>query len=505
MSKSLIHHEHIRVLVWAGQQARFGGPLRWGHHDLQGEIVEQQVGAENAAGVGAMLVAQNEAVFDERHDWDDEHEPYEHTDPERQEWSAVEILKAIDHYLYHSLDDEASDTITAVDAAMYCHALRLGIVTADPRWDPATLTADLLMALPEYEAAPLEISPGATPAAGAPTKTRARKRALLSVQDTPTRRATVARQRTRTGRPGGPVPWMMSGMDGVWVWDPGKGLVRLDDPFGDGRNCREWLLSPDGRHVRYVASPRGMERVPTERRCLDLVSGEVAVEPDFPAKTQVHHGGPGLQARVHYTQLETYHATAAVTLERDGEIRELEPQFAVTLGLNYTGSPIQFSPDRRWAAMAFRSRSNPFSQLDVVDLSGKPFSGLSHYGLELRGSGSFSPSGIKLLVERTQQGRHLEQDMCVCDTLQQDTRPITVLPEHRTQAIEYLGWLDDTRLLAYVREKRRVSVLAVDPRSGEQEEIVNFGMPMNSGNFHGIWMAPGVVQADPATLQGGSA
>jgi hypothetical protein len=502
MSKSLIHHEHIRVLVWAGRQSRFGGPLRWGHHDRQGEVVEQQVGAENAAVVGAMLVAQNEAVFDERHDWDDEHEPYEHTDPEHEEWSAVEILKAIDHYLYHSLDDEASDTVTTVDAAMYCHALRLGIVTADPRWDPVTLTAEALMALPEYEVAPLEITPGVTPAAGAPTEAGVRTRAATPADDTPTRRATVARQRTRAGRPGGPVPWMMAGMEGVWVWDPGKGLVRLEDPFVDGRNCQDWTLSPDGRHLRYVAVPRGLDRSPRERRRLELVSGEVVVEPDPAVGTRVIHAGPGLQARVHHTPLEIYHGTSAVALERDGEVLQLEPEFDVMLGRNFTGSSIQFSPDRRRAAVNFRWAVNPFGRLDVVDLDGDSQRGFHAFGLEIRGSGAFSPDGVKLLVERTWQGRLLEREMAVCDTWQRDTQPIVVLPENRGQDIEYLGWIDDGHLLAHVREKRRVSIRSVDPKSGEQAEIISFGMPMNSGNFHGMWMAPGVVQADSTTLRG---
>jgi hypothetical protein len=105
-------------------------------------------------------------------------------------------------------------------------------------------------------------------------------------------------------------------------------------------------------------------------------------------------------------------------------------------------------------------------------------------------------------VERTWQGRLLEREMAVCDTWQRDTQPIVVLPENRGQDIEYLGWIDDGHLLAHVREKRRVSIRSVDPKSGEQAEIISFGMPMNSGNFHGMWMAPGVVQADSTTLRG---
>ncbi|WP_144750275.1 hypothetical protein [Curtobacterium pusillum] len=488
MSNSLIDHEHIRVLVWAGLQPRFGGPLRWGHHGEDGAVVVGTVDAGSAAELGAALVGQNEAVFDARHDWDDDHEPYEHAAPERETWTAVEVLKAIDHYLYHAMDEEAGDHWTSIDAAMYCEALRHGIVANDPRWDVSTFDALAVMNTAEYAAAPLEIV----------------RRVAPTPDDlvTRTRRPTGPARRTRSGRPHSPVPWMLTGADGIWVWDPGQGLVRLTDPFADGDDCGGWELAPDGASARYTAWRRGRGPVP-ERRRIDLVSGSVVVEPEQPPNTLVFDGGPGLSATVHSVPLDVYDATAVVTIERDGDVRELEHQFAVGLSPNLTGPSVQFSLDRRWAAVGFGWVANPFSRLDLIDLDSSWPRRYSGFGLELVGSGAVSPDGSRLLVLRTEhRSGVLERETCVLRTWSRETRPVAVLPGDEHQRIEYPGWIDDRALLAVVRDGRQVSVRSVDPDTGAHEELAGFRMPMNGGDVHGFRMAPLLVQSDPGTLAG---
>lgn len=157
MSNSMIDHEHVRVLVWAGLQPRFGGPLRWWFDD--GSTRADRILTEaDAASVGAMLVAQNEAAFNDVHEWEDPHAPYEHASPLRDDWSAVAVLKALQHYVYHAFLDEDHDEWTSNEAGMFCSALSGSIVASVPGWDPTTWTPAVLRAAPGYVEAPLEIN-----------------------------------------------------------------------------------------------------------------------------------------------------------------------------------------------------------------------------------------------------------------------------------------------------------------------------------------------------------
>lgn len=96
---------------------------------------------------------------------------------------------------------------------------------------------------------------------------------------------------------------------------------------------------------------------------------------------------------------------------------------------------------------------------------------------------------------------YLSRVVSVWDRWRRAVEPVAVLPEHRDQEVDHLGWVDDRLLLSMVAEGRQVSMRSFDPETGEQQEYATFRRPVDKGDMHHVLVAPRVVQGDPETLR----
>ena len=172
MSKSIVGHELVRVLVWAGLDPRFGGPFSWNVVDTDGDRVARTLTPETAPALGALLAALNERTFEEYHG-EEHHEEYVHSAPAHDTWSAYEVLALVSHYAYHAFpEDLDQEEFEADDAAMYVSALNWRVALSVPGWDVDTFRPSMLTSVPEFRAAPIWIDASTVPAAGPSTPTR---------------------------------------------------------------------------------------------------------------------------------------------------------------------------------------------------------------------------------------------------------------------------------------------------------------------------------------------
>jgi hypothetical protein len=498
MSHSLVDHEHIRVLVWASLQPRFGGPVSWRFRRPDGSIAPRKASTRSDRELGLLLAAQTQQTFDEYHGSDDDHAPYVHGAPVHDRWSALEVLKALQHYSYHAFDENI-DTETN-EAVRYCAALSTALIQSLLGTDPPADEIRALTTTPEWEAGPLEINAEAVPAAGprstAPRR-RPKPRTLTSLQ----RPDGPVRPRARSGRPTNPVPWVMPAADQVWAWEPGRGPIRLtdlDQPLGWHHEGH--TLSPDGTTIRYLARSSNLDRPPDELRTLDLRTGETTAEPPHRNHVRQVPYTEGTEALVEYTDIVEYSLTRPlVHVQHRGVWRRLDSR-APDLGVAATGTLLAFSPSGDLLAVTWRWGHNPFPMTEVVDLRDGDDTSM-RWAVDLHGQAPWNADGSRLLVGETQTDGYISRVVSVWDRWQRSVEPVAVLPEHRGQDVEHLSWVDDRRLLSMVTEGRQVSMRSVDPQTGEQEEYATFRRPVNRGDMHTILVAPGVVQGDPETLR----
>lgn len=499
MSHSLVHHEHIRVLVWACLQQRFSGPVSWRFRSPDGSIASRKASTRNDRAIGLLLVAQIERTFDEHHDSDDDHAPYIHGSPVEDGWSAIEVAKALQHYSHQAFDENTN--AQSNEAAMLCAALGTAIVQTILGPDPKADEVRALATSPEWEAAPLEINTGTVPAAG-PRVRSPRRRPAPRTLTTLERPGGPVRPRRRSGRPTNPVPWVMTAADQVWAWDPGRGPIRLtdlDQPLG--WHYSGHALSPDGTTIRYHASSSRLDRSPAELRTLDLRTGKTTTErPHRNHVRQIPHA-EGTEVLVEYTDVIDHTLTRPVVhVQYRGVWRQL-PSRAPDLGVAATGTLLAFSTSGDLLAVTWRWGHNPFQMTEVVDLRDGDDTGV-RWAVELNGQAPWNADGSRLLVGQTQTDSYLSRVVSVWDRWQRSLEPVAVLPEHRNQDVEHLGWVDDRRLLSMITDGRQVSMRSVDPETGEQEEYAVFRRPVNRGDMHSVLMAPSVVHANSETLSG---
>lgn len=166
MSIQIVDGEHIRVLVWAGLRPHRDGPLTW-YVDQPNGLQRYQLFAENAPRVGAMLHDQNVAAYEERYgDYDDDEDEdafdglprhFVHAAPRYTGWTSIDLIQAVEFYVYQSFHEEDHDEAPTVEALQFCGALvrRLG---ADlPGWgEPSFPTG--LMSTAEWKAGPWGIT-----------------------------------------------------------------------------------------------------------------------------------------------------------------------------------------------------------------------------------------------------------------------------------------------------------------------------------------------------------
>lgn len=153
MSAYTVDTEHIRTLVWAGQNfGRPHEPLTWIAPENpafpETLIVTQfathrQLTDETAESIGQILLDENVSSVNHRYD-EDEPCVYDHGTPAHTQWTAVEILSAISCYEYQASEHPEWDTS---EAKTIIEALRNRLIST----------------LPGYTDGPWEITPTTKP------------------------------------------------------------------------------------------------------------------------------------------------------------------------------------------------------------------------------------------------------------------------------------------------------------------------------------------------------
>jgi len=305
------------------------------------------------------------------------------------------------------------------------------------------------------------------------------------------------------------VSFFVSGPEAVWVWEPGRGLIKLTAPFRE--NPRDLQLSADGTTLRYGYG--GSPTLPDRRFSLDLLSGVETKEPAWPSNTRIFYGSPADECRVEWVDWVNHHPTQSIyrlrndagdqmwsqlpltTLE-DGWI-ELPSRF--TLGSNFGGDALQFSPDGHRLVINCDWWGHPVGAIQVFDRT----AGLIHqrYGFVTEGSGVWSPNGQKLLGRTISIGRSFEYRVEVFDLERRDTTPIPIDSDDYQRAdAPCVGWLDDDHVLLYTRHQRTITFHAFHIGTGERTEVNTFRLPMPAGSMNDLHIASRVVANRPGAL-----
>lgn len=298
--------------------------------------------------------------------------------------------------------------------------------------------------------------------------------------------------KTRVGRPGRAVPWMIWGMGRAWAWDSRGQLLELAD-IGDRKvvHLPSAALDPRGTFLRFERRIRGLEPREAEHVEHDLLAGQSSLE--TPASIPRSYGPNGERLDVVMTEAALGRSTRSeYTLTANGSVTKLSVDDRI--GYNQSGSAAQFTSDGRHLALSHQTPDRQISGLTTIDLL---YDKVDRFdGVELVGSASWSPDGSRLLVASS-PGAYPE----VLDTQSGSlTRLDAIIEDPRdTPWLTLIGWLDDASLLAYRDVGSRMHLVAVDVKSGQRRALVSVARPAPKGEISGVFMAQYVAQKSPAS------
>jgi len=298
--------------------------------------------------------------------------------------------------------------------------------------------------------------------------------------------------RTLAGRPSGPVPWTIRGTGRAWAWGSYGGLLELTD-IGDRRIVRlsSSSLDPTGTRLRFERRVRGPAPQADEHVEHDLLTGRQTVEAPRPLPQAHGPNGEVLDVtRTSNGQGRSTHWKYVLTHERSVTELPVDDRFSY----NQTGPAAQFTSDGRHLALSHQTPDRQISGVTTIDLVREKVERFD--GVELVGSGCWSPDGSRLLVAST-PGGYPE----VLDTrLGSLTRLDNVIENPRdTPWLTLVGWINDTSLLAYRDAGTRMHFSVVDVASGKRRELLSVARPAPKSEINGVFMAQYVAQGSPAS------
>jgi len=133
MSAIALSHEHIHVLLWAADKFRgIYTNLTW-YYDNPSRI--GQLRCDNVDEIGQMLIDTNIAAANHRRSPAQAPEPpseYRYRRPQHTTWSIIEILSALECFVYQCAD--LADWETS-EANAFCRALQDTLIRALPRYN----------------------------------------------------------------------------------------------------------------------------------------------------------------------------------------------------------------------------------------------------------------------------------------------------------------------------------------------------------------------------------
>ncbi|MGP9587241.1 hypothetical protein ACT3TB_16450 [Micrococcaceae sp. AOP34-BR2-30] len=148
MSAYMVHEQHINVMVWAAVELAspaWTGPV-FRYADSQGGLhTISRLDTESLTRTGQMLVDANADSMASRYGEFNHGYQYQHRHPHRQDWTAIDVLKAISCYEDQSCE---TGTFSTSEAGSFCQALSRGLIAR----------------LPGMDSAPWEITPNTLPA-----------------------------------------------------------------------------------------------------------------------------------------------------------------------------------------------------------------------------------------------------------------------------------------------------------------------------------------------------
>lgn len=280
---------------------------------------------------------------------------------------------------------------------------------------------------------------------------------------------------------------MIWGMGRAWAWGSHGGLLELTD-IGDKRIVRlsSSSLDPKGAHLRFERRVRGLAPEGDEYIEHDLLTGRQTVE--APTSLTRAHGPNGEVLDVTMTVSGSGHSTHSkyvITQKRSVIEHPVDERF----GHNQTGPAAQFTSDGRHLALSHQTPDRQISGVTTVDLVDNQVERFD--GVELVGSGCWSPDGSRLLVASS-PGGYPE----VLDTrLGSLTRLDTVIENPRnTPWLTVVGWINDTSLLAYRDVGTRMHFIVVDVASGRCRDLLSVARPAPKSEISGVFMAQYAAQ-----------
>ncbi|MBD8586063.1 hypothetical protein IFT90_16015 [Frigoribacterium sp. CFBP 8766] len=285
---------------------------------------------------------------------------------------------------------------------------------------------------------------------------------------------------------------MIWGTGRAWAWGSHGGLLELTD-IGDRRVVRlsSSSLDPNGTRLRFERRVRDLAPQADEHVEHDLLTGRQTTK--APRSHPPAYGPNGEVLDVTMTASGPDHSTHwKYVLTHGRSVTELpvDDRFSY----NQTGPAAQFTSDGRHLALSHQTPDRQISGVTTIDLVHEKVERFD--GVELVGSGCWSPDGSRLLVAST-PGGYPE----VLDTrLGSLTHLDTVIENPRdTPWLTLVGWINDTSLLAYRDAGTRMHVSVVDVASGKRRELLSVARPAPKSEISGVFMAQYVAQGASAS------
>jgi len=304
--------------------------------------------------------------------------------------------------------------------------------------------------------------------------------------------------RTATGRPTGPVPWMLWGAGGnAWVFDARRGLLHLPDFRGE--NTDNYLgvssLAPDGRSLDYVVLSREYDFV-EQPFTADLITGARGPRPESAYRMPSYSDGRGHRLDIDDRPDGTA-AAQRFTLHVGEHAHVLD--LGEAIGRNLSGRDVQFSASSGRAVFTVIDRRTEAISTLILDLdNGEVLQ--RHRDIRLVGSAVWSPDENHLLVEPTRDNP-FPRAPHTYDRTAGTLTSLHPLITDRTGEVHIAGWIDNSHLLLSERLGGRLKIIASNLETGTHHELLDLPYPRAAGpDVRGIVMAGHLVQNDPATL-----
>ncbi|GAB3403070.1 hypothetical protein GCM10027515_13500 [Schumannella luteola] len=304
---------------------------------------------------------------------------------------------------------------------------------------------------------------------------------------------TIWIERARVGRPDSAAVLAVVAGNRAWVYSPEYGLL---SPRGLSRGAGYELifgensLSPDGRFLSYEEHHRNgfFERVDQVR--YDVAAGAAEVGERWP-----HFEDGASSVRMRHVVDTGTHPTRTIYELRDGSCARTLP-IEDLCHSNWTGSPLQFSPDRRRIAVS--AQAGPGEQCVVVlDLDTDEVR--RYPGVMLASSGAWNPDTGRLLVAEVSSADSFALDLVTGERAPVRSR---IHYDGRGHFPSVIGWLTARTVLFYraIPSIRRIKIASFDLDTGVESQLLELPMTAGAMSLLGVFMAPRLFLQNPSLL-----